>query len=93
MVYLKNIPASDLTVLKKIGCQILYPLQCQVYPKYKNPAFYFRTQNKIFEVKTNAFHKKLKVFTLNSAITTEKKLMNAVAKISGLEKTGDLLYT
>ena len=32
-------------------------------------------------------------FTLNNAITTEKKLMNAVAKISGLEKTTGLLYT
>jgi hypothetical protein len=32
-------------------------------------------------------------FTLNNAITTEKKLMNAVAKISGHEKTAGLLYT
>lgn len=31
--------------------------------------------------------------TLNNAITTEKKLINAVAKIRGLEKTAGLLYT
>ena len=43
-------------------------------------------------VKTNTY-KNLKAFTLNSAITTEKKLMNAVAKINDLEKTGGLLYT
>jgi hypothetical protein len=30
---------------------------------------------------------------LNSAITTEKKLINAVAKIRGLERTGGLPYT
>lgn len=32
-------------------------------------------------------------FTLNNAITTEKKLINAVAKITGLEKTAGLLNT
>ena len=31
--------------------------------------------------------------TLNNAITTEKKLMNAVAKITGLEKEAGLLNT
>lgn len=31
--------------------------------------------------------------TLNNAITTEKKLINAVAKIRGLENTAGLLYT
>ena len=31
--------------------------------------------------------------TLNNAITTEKKLIKAVAKITGLEKTAGLLYT
>lgn len=31
--------------------------------------------------------------TLNSAITTEKKLINAVAKINGLEKLAGLLKT
>lgn len=34
-----------------------------------------------------------RAFTLNNAITTEKKLINAVAKISGLEKAAGLLYT
>lgn len=33
------------------------------------------------------------VITLNSAITTEKKLMNAVANISGLERLADLPKT
>lgn len=37
--------------------------------------------------------KKRRAFTLNNAITTEKKLINAVAKISGLEKAAGLLYT
>lgn len=32
-------------------------------------------------------------FTLNNAMTTEKKLINAVAKITGLEKTAGLLNT
>jgi hypothetical protein len=32
-------------------------------------------------------------FTLKSAITTEKKVINPVANISGLEKTAGLLKT
>ena len=37
--------------------------------------------------------RKAKVDTLNNAITTEKKLINAVAKMRGLEKTAGLLRT
>jgi hypothetical protein len=36
---------------------------------------------------------KLDIVTLNNAITTEKKVMNAVANINGFEKTAGLLKT
>lgn len=39
------------------------------------------------------FYNVIEVVTLNKAITTEKKLINAVAKIRGLEKTAGLLNT
>ena len=44
-------------------------------------------------LKTNVQSKKLEALTLNNAITTEKKLMNAVANINGLEKKAGLLNT
>lgn len=106
VVYMLNSPVFDLDVLYKIWFQISYLLQYQVYPAWYqlqtlNGNYHFNheklnelvDENKTQKKRYSNSLKSRATFTLNNAITTEKKLMNAVAKIRGFEMIAGLLNT